>query len=84
MHFRRSFALALPALCLLVAVSGGARAGIENQEIGEQCWGGDCSDMTEADRPEADPREAAPGSPTSRPTTAARSRRTRSNSRSNG
>jgi hypothetical protein len=46
MHF--GWSSALPALCLLVAVAGGdARAGIENQETGEQCWGGDCSHMND-------------------------------------
>jgi hypothetical protein len=25
---------------------GDARAGIENLETGEKCWGGDCSDMS--------------------------------------
>jgi hypothetical protein len=48
MHFIRPFALALPALCLVLATATGhARAGIENQETGEQCWGGDCSHMNE-------------------------------------
>jgi hypothetical protein len=48
MHFGRSWALGLPALCLLAAMAGGdARAGIENQETGEQCWGGDCSHMND-------------------------------------
>jgi hypothetical protein len=41
-------ALPVLALCLLIAAAGGeARAGIENQETGEQCWGGDCSHMNE-------------------------------------
>jgi hypothetical protein len=41
---------ALPVLAiglLLAATSGEVRAGIENQETGEQCWGGDCSHMND-------------------------------------
>ena len=40
---------ALPMLALgllMAAAAGDARAGIENLETGERCWGGDCSDMT--------------------------------------
>jgi hypothetical protein len=41
-------ALPVLALCLLIAAAGGdPRAGMENQETGEQCWGGDCSHMNE-------------------------------------
>jgi hypothetical protein len=42
-------ALPAVALCLLLAAAGGeARAGIENQETGEKCWGGDCSHMNDS------------------------------------
>ncbi len=38
--------MATIVLMMLSLVAGDARAGIENQETGEQCWGQDCSDMT--------------------------------------
>jgi hypothetical protein len=45
-------ALPAVALCLLfVAAGGDVRAGIENQETGEQCWGGDCSHMNDGASP---------------------------------
>jgi hypothetical protein len=36
--------LPVTAVCLLL-ITADARAGIENQQTGEKCWGGDCSDM---------------------------------------
>jgi len=52
MRYSPTFTRLLPvtALCLLfTTVAGGvARAGIENQETGEQCWGGDCSHMSDS------------------------------------
>jgi len=43
----RSSTPALPALALLslLALADDARAGMENQDTGDQCWGQDCSDM---------------------------------------
>jgi hypothetical protein len=37
-------ALPVAALCLLLLAGGAARAGIENQDTGEQCWGSGCWD----------------------------------------
>jgi hypothetical protein len=55
MRFSPTFTRLLPvtALCLLFtsAAGGAARAGIENQETGEQCWGGDCSHMSDRGSP---------------------------------
>jgi hypothetical protein len=50
MQFSPTSIRVLPAMALsffVIAAAGGeARAGIENQETGEKCWGGDCSDMS--------------------------------------
>jgi hypothetical protein len=51
MRFSPTLTCALPvaALCLLLttATGGDARAGMENLETGEKCWGGDCSHMND-------------------------------------